>query len=43
MKHQDEIKEVKKGTKEHFRGSKTLNKVRPMYLEVKLKEATFHL
>ena len=40
LKHQERLKDVKKGTRDHFRGCETLSKVKPMYLEVKLKEAT---
>ena len=32
-------KKVKKGAIDHFRGSKTVSNVKPMYLEIKLKRA----
>ena len=42
LKDQENLKKFKKGTRDHFRGSKTLSKLKPMYLEVKMKGATFH-
>ena len=40
LKHQERLKDVKKGTRNHFRGCETLSKAKSMYLEIKLKEAT---
>ena len=31
-----------KGTRDNFRGSKTLNKINQIYLEEKMKEVKFH-
>ena len=41
LKYQERLNDIKKGRKDNFRGSKTLSKSKPMYLEVKLKEAKF--
>ena len=36
-----EISDIEKGTKHDFTACKTLSKVKPMYLEVNMKEAKF--
>ena len=38
-KHQERLNDDKKGTTDDFRGSKKLSKVKPMYVEVNLKES----
>ena len=38
-KHQERLNDDKKGTTDDFRGYKKLSKVKPMYLEVNLKES----
>ena len=35
------LNDIRKGTRDDFRGSKTLNKVNPIFLEEKLEEAKF--
>ena len=42
FKHQERLNCTNKCTRDDFRGSKTLIKVNPMYLEVKVKETKFH-
>ena len=39
--HQERLNDIMKDTSDAFPGCKTLNKVYPIYLEGKLKEATF--
>ena len=41
LKHQEGLNDIKKGTNDNFRGCKALSKVKPMYLEVTLKESMF--
>ena len=41
LNHQERLNNIKKGSKDNFRGDKTQSKGKPMYLEVKLKEAKF--
>ena len=36
------VKRINKVTRDNFTGRKTLNKLEPMYLEFKLKEAKFN-
>ena len=43
LKHQERLNDIKKGTKDDFRGGKKLSKVKPMYLEAKLTESIFSL
>ena len=42
LKQQERLNYTNKYTRDNFRGSKTLIKVNPMYLEVKVKETKFH-
>ena len=41
LKYKERLNVLKKGTRVHFSGCKILSKVKPMYLEVKLKEVKF--
>ena len=39
LKQQEMSNNINKGRRDNFRGCKTLRKVKPMYLEVKLEKA----
>ena len=41
LKRQKRLNDIKKETRDDLRCCKTLYKVKPMYLEVKLKESMF--
>ena len=38
LKQQERLNDIKKGKNDDFRGSKTLSKVKPIYLGLKLKK-----
>ena len=42
LKHEERLNDINKRTRDDFRDSKTLIKVKPMYLEPKLKETKFY-
>ena len=41
LKHQERLNDNKKRMRDDFRGCKTPCQIKPIYLEVKLKEAKF--
>ena len=41
IQHQERLNDIKKGTRDVFRGLKTLSKTKPINLEVKLDKAKF--